>query len=45
MGFFELYGVAILVVWILVTLLWAISVPLKDASIIDMFWGWSPPRR
>lgn len=39
MGFFELYGVAVLIVWILVTLLWAISVPLKDASIIDLFWG------
>jgi steroid 5-alpha reductase family enzyme len=39
MSFFELYGIAALVVLGTVTLLWAISVPLRDASIIDMFWG------
>ena len=39
MGLFELYGVAALTVWVMVTTLWAISVPTKDASIIDMFWG------
>lgn len=39
MGFFEAYGLAALVVLIMVTMLWAISVPLRDASIIDMFWG------
>jgi steroid 5-alpha reductase family enzyme len=39
MGLFELYGVAALTVWVVVTTLWAISVPTKDASIIDMFWG------
>lgn len=39
MGFFALYGVALLVVLLMVSVLWAISVPLKDASIIDMFWG------
>jgi steroid 5-alpha reductase family enzyme len=39
MGIFEIYGTALLVVLCLVTLLWAISVPLRDASIIDIFWG------
>lgn len=39
MGLIELYGTALLVVFCLVTLLWAISVPLKDASIIDLLWG------
>lgn len=39
MGLFELYGVAALTVWVMVTTLWAVSVPTKDASIIDMFWG------
>lgn len=39
MGIFELYGVAALVVVLTVTLLWAVSVPLRDSSIIDMFWG------
>lgn len=39
MGILELYGIAALVVFALVTALWAISVPLRDASIIDMFWG------
>jgi steroid 5-alpha reductase family enzyme len=39
MGFFELYAIALLVVLLMVSALWAISVPLRDASIIDMFWG------
>jgi steroid 5-alpha reductase family enzyme len=39
MGVFELYAIAFLVVLVMVSVLWAISVPLKDASIIDMFWG------
>jgi len=39
MGILEIYGTALLVVLCLVSMLWAISVPLKDASIIDMFWG------
>jgi len=39
MGVFELYLIAFLVVLTVVSVLWAISVPLGDASIIDMFWG------
>lgn len=39
MGFFEIYGVALLTVLVLVSVLWAISIAVKDASIIDIFWG------
>jgi steroid 5-alpha reductase family enzyme len=39
MSFLALYGVSLLVVLLMVSALWAISVPLRDASIIDMFWG------
>jgi len=39
MGIFELYDTTLLVVLFMVSALWALSVPLKDASIIDMFWG------
>lgn len=39
MSLLELYGLAALIVLIMVTVLWVISVPLKDASIIDLFWG------
>jgi steroid 5-alpha reductase family enzyme len=36
---FELYAIAVLVVLAFVSVLWAVSVALEDASIIDMFWG------
>jgi steroid 5-alpha reductase family enzyme len=39
MGILELYGTALLVVLVLVSALWAVSVPIRDASIIDIFWG------
>jgi steroid 5-alpha reductase family enzyme len=39
MSLFELYGVAALVVFVMVTVLWLVSLPIKDASIIDMLWG------
>jgi steroid 5-alpha reductase family enzyme len=39
MSVLELYAIAFLVVLTVVSVLWAISVPLEDASIIDMFWG------
>ena len=39
MSFFELYGIALLTVLAMVSVLWVISVIVKDASIIDMFWG------
>jgi steroid 5-alpha reductase family enzyme len=39
MTFFELYGIAALVILGMMTLLWLISLILKDASIVDIFWG------
>jgi steroid 5-alpha reductase family enzyme len=39
MGLLEIYGTAFLVVLVFVSLVWAISVPLADASIVDIFWG------
>lgn len=39
MGFFELYGVALAGILAVVTLLWLVSVAVRDASIIDIFWG------
>lgn len=39
MGLFTAYGIAALVILVMVTALWAVSVPLRNASIIDLFWG------
>ena len=39
MELLAIYATALVVVLIIVSLLWAASVPLKDASIIDMAWG------
>ncbi len=39
MGTLELYGYAATAVLTTVTLLWIVSVALRDASIIDAFWG------
>jgi steroid 5-alpha reductase family enzyme len=39
MGFLELYGIAALAVYGTVSVLWAVSVAVRDASIIDVFWG------
>ena len=39
MTILDLYGLAALTVASIVIGLWVLSVPLKDASIIDMFWG------
>lgn len=39
MGFFEAYGVTALALLVMVSLIWAASVPLRNASIIDLFWG------
>ena len=36
---FNVYGVAVLTVAACVTLLWVLSLYLRDASIIDIFWG------
>lgn len=39
MSFFEIYGIGGLVILMMVTLLWLVSVALKDSSIVDPFWG------
>lgn len=39
MSFFHIYIEGLLVVVIFFTLIWVISVYLKDASIVDIFWG------
>lgn len=39
MSFFEIYIQAFLVIMILMTTLWIISVFIKNASIVDPFWG------
>jgi steroid 5-alpha reductase family enzyme len=39
MSFIEVYGVALAVILALMTLLWLISLPLKNSSIVDIFWG------
>lgn len=39
MSFFAIWGIAALVVWAFVTIVWIVSVFLKNASIVDIFWG------
>ena len=41
MSFFEIYVQAFLVIMILMTTLWIISVFIKNASIVDPFWGFA----
>jgi steroid 5-alpha reductase family enzyme len=39
MSFFEIWGIGALIIWAYVTVVWVISVFLKNASIVDIFWG------
>ena len=39
MGFFQIWLQALLVIVILMTLLWIVSVLIKNVSIVDLFWG------
>jgi steroid 5-alpha reductase family enzyme len=39
MSFFEIWGIGALIIWAYVTGAWIISVALKNASIVDVFWG------
>ncbi len=41
MTFLQIYFEALLLLWIFVTLIWVLSVYLKNVSIIDIFWGLS----
>lgn len=39
MTFFEIYGIGLAVILGLMTLLWLVSLWLKNSSIVDIFWG------
>ncbi len=39
MSFLEVYGIGLLVTLALMTFLWLFSLPLKNSSIVDIFWG------
>ncbi len=39
MSFFAIWGIGALVAWVYMTLIWIASVRLKNASIVDPFWG------
>lgn len=39
MGFWEIYLWGLLGIWVMVTLLWLLSIPLRNVSIVDIFWG------
>ena len=39
MTFLEIYGTALAVILALMTLLWLLSLRLKNSSIVDIFWG------
>ncbi len=39
MTFFEAYFSGLLIIWVYVTSVWLLSVYLKNASIVDIFWG------
>jgi steroid 5-alpha reductase family enzyme len=39
MSFIEIYGIALLVILGCMTILWLISLRLKNSSIVDIFWG------
>jgi len=38
-SFIEIYGIAFAVILSLMTLLWLISLWMKNSSIVDIFWG------
>ncbi len=39
MTFFETYFTGLLIIWVYVTLAWILSIYIKNASIVDFFWG------
>ena len=39
MSYLAVYGIGLLVTLALMTLLWLISLALKNSSIVDIFWG------
>lgn len=39
MGFFQIWIQALLLIMIMMTILWVISIVIKNVSIVDLFWG------
>jgi len=39
MSFLEIYGIGFAIILILMTILWLVSLRLKNSSIVDIFWG------
>jgi len=39
MGYWSVYGLAALTIWVLMTLMWLLSLKLKNTSIVDIIWG------
>lgn len=39
MTFLEIWGLGALLVWLYMSVVWAVSLARKDASIVDIFWG------
>jgi len=39
MSFLGIYGIALAVILLLMTILWLVSLQLKNSSIVDIFWG------
>ncbi len=39
MGYWSTYGIAALTIWVLMTLVWLVSLRLKNTSIVDIIWG------
>ena len=39
MVFYEVYFIAFAVIMVMMTILWIISIFIKNVSIVDLFWG------
>ena len=39
MNYWAVYGLAALTIWVLMTLMWLISIKIKNSSIVDIIWG------
>lgn len=39
MNYWSVYGIAALTIWVLMTIMWLLSLKLKNTSIVDIIWG------
>lgn len=39
MNYWAVYGLAALIIWVLMTVMWLISLKIKNSSIVDIIWG------